>query len=90
MLPPVEREPAARPRYRKVATLWLRVISIIFLLYALLGGISGLFYVVRPVPGEPRRAFVSLVLWGIGGAILWGLSGILGRLAARGLDDDVE
>ena len=80
--------PIGNPRagmYRRTATLWLRVVAIIMLAYAL----SSIVYVSLESADQPR-SFRSAVYYAVIGILLGLLGGPLGRLAAVGLDDPSE
>jgi hypothetical protein len=68
--------------FRKIAIVWLRLTSVLFILYGL---ITAVFLTRWESPGP--NAFLGPALYALGGLLLWFLSEPLGRLVARGLDD---
>ena len=67
--------------FGKVATVWLRLVAILFLFYSVVSVLYTLIW-------EPDHDASAAVLLYTGGAVvLWLSSRALGRLAGRGLDD---
>ena len=73
-----------RPRgyYANVATVWLRLMSVILIFYSIIS----LAYTLLWHP-EGRGGGAAVVLYTGGALLLWLLSKPLGRLVGRGLDD---
>ena len=66
--------------FASIATVWLRLMAILLLLYALMS-------VVYAIVWSSRAGGAGVILYAVGGIVLWVTSGPLGRLAGRGLDD---
>jgi hypothetical protein len=74
--------------FRKVATVWLRVMALLFAMYAVISALYGALWTAsRSVSASGGGAWAGTILYGLGGLVLWIISPALGRLAARGLDD---
>jgi len=79
-------EPTTRPLqyFRKIAIVWLRLMAVLFVLYAIITAV----YLTRWVESDAAAVtWLGPLLYALGGLLLWVLSEPLGRLVARGLDD---
>ena len=68
--------------YGSIATVWLRLVAVLFLFYCLISVVYTLIW-------QPERegSGAAVLLYGAGAILLWLVSRPLGRFVARGLDD---
>jgi hypothetical protein len=82
----------ARPSgyYGKIATIWLRLMALLLVFYALISVVYLMLWKLPEISSEPSTGpslWLGAALYGLGGLVLWVLSAPLGRLVARGVDD---
>ena len=74
--------------FRKIATVWLRLMALLFVMYAVVSAVYGALWTAsRSASPGGGAAWAGTILYGLGGLVLWIISPALGRLAARGLDE---
>ena len=75
-----------RGRHHRIAILWLRLIAVLMILYAVVDvAFAALYY--GGTDGTWRQILHAATWYGIGGVLLWLLSPGVGKFVAMGLDD---
>lgn len=77
------------PRYfQKIATIWLRLVGVLMMLYGAFDFVTGLIYWAGDHAEDAHRLFIAVIYYGGAGLVLLAVSVPLGRLLASGLDDE--